>query len=73
MEEINSPLEKTPKVPGSLAEALDSLEKDHKFLTRGSVFTDDLISTYVNYKRENEVSELALRPHPFEFALYYDT
>jgi glutamine synthetase len=66
-------LEKTPKVPGSLAEALDSLEKDHKFLTRGSVFTDDLISTYVNYKRENEVSEIALRPHPFEFALYYDT
>jgi glutamine synthetase len=66
-------LEKTPKVPGSLAEALNSLEKDHKFLTKGGVFTDDLISTYINYKRDNEVSEMALRPHPFEFALYYDT
>jgi glutamine synthetase len=65
-------LEKTPKVPGSLAEALDSLEKDHKFLTKGGVFTDDLISTYINYKRENEVNEIALRPHPFEFALYYN-
>jgi len=65
-------LKKTPKVPGTLAEALDSLEKDHKFLTKGGVFTDDLISTYINYKRDNEVSELALRPHPFEFALYYD-
>jgi len=65
-------LEKTPKVPGSLTEALDNLEKDHEYLIRGGVFTDDLISTYVNYKRENEVNEIALRPHPFEFALYFD-
>ena len=66
-------LAKTPKVPGSLAEALDSLEMDHKFLTEGGVFTNDLIETYIGYKRENEVNALSLRPHPFEFFLYYDT
>jgi glutamine synthetase len=59
-------------VPGSLAEALMALEKDHKFLTQGSVFTDDVIETYIEYKHEFEINELALRPHPYEFALYYD-
>jgi glutamine synthetase len=59
-------------VPGSLAEALKALENDHKFLTRGNVFTDYLIQTYIEYKHEFEISELALRPHPYEFALYYD-
>jgi glutamine synthetase len=61
-----------PKVPGSLAEALESLEKDHEFLKAGGVFTEDLIETWIDYKRENEIHELALRPHPYEFFLYYD-
>ena len=65
-------LAKIPHVPGSLADSLDALDADHEFLLKGNVFTDDLIQKYVEYKRENEVSELALRPHPFEFFLYYD-
>ncbi len=59
-------------VPGSLAESLKALEIDHQFLTQGNVFTDDFIQTYIEYKHEFEISELALRPHPYEFALYYD-
>jgi glutamine synthetase len=66
-------LAKYPKTPGSLAEAVDALEVDHKFLTARDVFTDDLIETWINYKRENELDELALRPHPYEFHLYYDS
>ena len=66
-------LSKYPKTPGSLAEAIDALEKDHKFLTTGDVFTDDLIETWIKWKRENELDELALRPHPHEFSLYYDS
>ena len=62
----------TKVVPGSLGEALDALEKDHKFLLAGDVFTPDVIDTYVSYKREYELDEMALRPHPFEFELYYD-
>ncbi len=61
-----------PKVPGSLSEALDALEGDHAFLTKDGVFTDDLIENWINYKRENELDPLALRPHPYEFFLYYD-
>src|ERR1043165_1084861 len=58
--------------PGSLAESLNALEEDHEFLLRGGVFTPDLIEEYVRYKRLNEVDAVALRPHPYEFALYYD-
>jgi glutamine synthetase len=58
--------------PGSLAQVLDALEQDHEFLQKGGVFTDDLIYTYIAYKREREVDPVALRPHPYEFALYYD-
>ena len=58
--------------PGSLEEALLALEADEAFLTRGDVFTDDVIRTWVDYKRENEVDPLRLRPHPHEFHLYYD-
>lgn len=58
--------------PGSLAEALDALEADHEFLLQGKVFTPDLIETWLAYKREREVDPLALRPHPYEFYLYYD-
>jgi glutamine synthetase len=61
-----------PQVPGSLAEALDALEADHEFLLRGGVFSDDLIRTWIDWKREHEVDVVRLRPHPAEFALYYD-
>jgi glutamine synthetase len=61
-----------PKVPGSLGEALQDLEKDHMFLTKNGVFTDDLIQTWIDYKQKNELHELAIRPHPYEFFLYYD-
>jgi glutamine synthetase len=63
---------KIKNVPGSLYESLMALQKDHAFLTKGGVFTDDLVSTYINYKLKNEIAELSLRPHPYEFALYYD-
>ncbi len=65
-------LSKVPQVPGSLDAVLSALEEDQAFLTAGGVFTDDLIETWVTYKRENEVDALRLRPHPWEFALYYD-
>jgi len=61
-----------PSAPGSLSEALDFLEKDHDFLLKGDVFTPDLIDMWINYKRENEVDAINMRPHPHEFALYYD-
>ena len=60
------------KVPASLAEALDALERDHDFLLRGDVFTDDVIATWIAWKRERELAELRLRPHPYEFCLYFD-
>ena len=60
------------QVPGSLAEALDALERDHEFLTAGGVFSDELIHTWIDYKRENEVDVVRLRPHPAEFSLYFD-
>jgi glutamine synthetase len=65
-------LSKVPQVPGSLEAVLTALEEDQAFLKAGGVFTDDLIETWVTYKRENEVDALRLRPHPWEFALYYD-
>jgi glutamine synthetase len=61
-----------PKTPGSLDEALDALEKDHEFLLRGDVFTKDLIETWIDYKRHAEADQVRLRPHPYEFVLYYD-
>jgi glutamine synthetase len=60
------------QVPGSLAEALDALEADHEFLLKGGVFTEELIRTWIDYKRENEVDVVRLRPHPAEFSLYFD-
>jgi glutamine synthetase len=65
-------LAKVPHTPGSLREALVSLEKDHDFLLKGDVFTSDVIETWIDYKMNNEVRALELRPHPWEFALYYD-
>lgn len=61
-----------PQVPGSLSEALDHLEADHEFLLKGDVFTQDVIDTWIKYKREHEVLQVNLRPHPYEFFLYYD-
>ena len=60
------------QVPGSLEETLDALEDDHEFLLVGDVFTSDLVETWLDYKRTNEVDEMRLRPHPYEFFLYYD-
>ena len=65
-------LAQVPQVPGSLPEVLDALEADHEYLLAGGVFTPDVIETWVEYKRLNEVDALRLRPHPWEFALYYD-
>jgi glutamine synthetase len=62
-----------PSTPGSLEEALNALEQDHEFLLDGEVFTKDVVETYITYKRTREVDELRLRPHPYEFVLYYDT
>jgi glutamine synthetase len=61
-----------PQVPGSLDESLRALEADNDFLKAGGVFTDDLIETHIAYKRVNEIDAIRLRPHPYEFALYYD-
>ncbi|MGH3425998.1 MAG: type I glutamate--ammonia ligase [Mycobacteriales bacterium] len=60
------------QVPGSLPAVLDSLEADHDFLLAGDVFTTDLIETWIDYKRTEEVDPIRLRPTPHEFALYYD-
>jgi glutamine synthetase len=65
-------LAEVQSTPGSLEEALDALENDYEFLLKGDVFTSDVIETWVNYKRVNEVDAVRLRPHPHEFALYYD-
>jgi glutamine synthetase len=65
-------LARVPKTPGSLREALASLERDHEFLLKGDVFTPDVIETWINYKMKNEVLALDLRPHPWEFMLYFD-
>ncbi len=59
-------------VPGSLAEAIDSLEADHEYLLKGDVFTKDVIDVWIEYKRQNEIDALRLRPHPHEFYMYFD-
>ncbi|MEX0659460.1 MAG: type I glutamate--ammonia ligase [Egibacteraceae bacterium] len=61
-----------PSVPASLEEALAALETDHEFLLEGGVFTEDLIETWIEYKMDAEVAQVRLRPHPYEFHLYYD-
>jgi glutamine synthetase len=65
-------MKNVPSMPASLEEALDCLEDDHGFLLKGDVFTEELLETYINYKRKNEADAVRLRPHPYEFALYYD-
>jgi len=61
-----------PSVPGSLEDALTALKEDHEFLLKGDVFTEDVIQTWIDYKMENEVNPMKLRPVPYEFMLYYD-
>ena len=66
------PAERAPKqVPGSLTEVLDALERDHQFLLKGNVFTKDVIDVWIEYKRQ-EIDKIRLRPHPYEFYLYFD-
>ena len=65
-------LQRVPAIPPTLDQALDALSVDFQFLLKGDVFTEDLLETYMAYKREREVNALRLRPHPYEFALYYD-
>ena len=65
-------LAKIATVPGSLDKAIDALEADHEFLLKGDVFTPDVIDTWIAYKTEREIDQVQLRPHPWEFYLYYD-
>jgi glutamine synthetase len=65
-------LARVESVPGSLEASLEALDSDHAFLLDGDVFTEDLIQTYISYKRESEVDQVRMRPHPWEFALYHD-
>lgn len=65
-------LKDIPSVPGSLAEAMDELKRNHAFLKKGDVFTQDAIDMWIDYKTENEIDPIRLRPVPYEFALYYD-
>ena len=65
-------LASVPSTPGSLEEALNALEKGHDFLLKGDVFTPDAIEMWMDYKRVNEVDAVRMRPHPYEFFLYYD-
>jgi len=61
-----------PTVTKSLDESLEALEKDNAYLLQGNVFTKDLIDTWIDYKKEKEVDPVRLRPHPYEFSLYFD-
>jgi glutamine synthetase len=65
-------LQHVPSLPSSLEGALEALERDHEFLTRRDVFTEEVIETWIDYKMKREVNEVGQRPHPYEFALYYD-
>jgi glutamine synthetase len=65
-------LAKIGQVPSSLEEAMEALEADNDYLKAGGVFTPDLIDTWVDYKRSAEIDAVRLRPHPWEFMLYYD-
>jgi glutamine synthetase len=63
---------KIGSAPASLEEALDELENDHDFLLEGDVFTADVIHYWIMYKRENECDAIRMRPHPYEFCMYFD-
>jgi glutamine synthetase len=59
-------------ISGSLDEALCALEEDHEFLLKGGVFTKDVLEVWLEYKRQHELDPVRLRPHPWEFYLYFD-
>jgi len=63
---------KIPTLPSDLGEALKHLEQDHQFLLQGGVFSQDLLESWIAYKRDKEVDQVRIRPHPHEFYLYYD-
>ncbi len=63
---------RVPTTPGSLEDSLKALANDYEFLLKGDVFTEDVIHTWLDYKRKKEVDAIRLRPHPYEFALYFD-
>ncbi len=65
-------LKNVPSLPGSLEESLRALERDYQFLLKGDVFTQEVIELWIGYKMKNEVQAMRMRPHPYEFALYYD-
>jgi glutamine synthetase len=65
-------LARVKTMPGSLDEALENLEADHAFLTKNDVFSKDALQTWITYKREKEIDAMRLRPHPYEFFLYFD-
>jgi glutamine synthetase len=65
-------LKYVPSLPGSLEESLKAMDKDHAFLTKGGVFTEDFIHLWIDYKMSREVNPMRMRPHPYEFHLYYD-
>jgi glutamine synthetase len=65
-------LKALPRLPTTLDQALQALEADHEFLLRGNVFTESLIQRWISYKRDREVSAIRMRPHPFEFEMYFD-
>ncbi len=65
-------LKDVPSAPGSLEQALGALRKDHDFLLKGDVFTRDVIDMWIEWKTENEINPVRLRPHPYEFSLYFD-
>jgi len=65
-------MKNVPSMPGSLEESLRALEKDHDFLLKGDVFSEEVLETWIDYKMKNEVQAINTRPHPYEFALYYD-
>jgi glutamine synthetase len=65
-------LKSVPSLPGSLEDSLRALERDHDFLLKGDVFGEELLETWIEYKMKNEVQAMNMRPHPYEFALYYD-
>ncbi len=65
-------LDNIESTPVSLGDALDALEDDHEYLLKGDVFTQDVLDVWIDYKRENEVDAINMRPHPYEFFLYHD-
>ena len=63
---------KLKHVPGSLQESLDALKADHEYLTTGGVFSENFIEEWIAYKEDKELKQVAIRPHPYEFYLYFD-